>query len=157
MLVEDSHIQDPYEANPQDAKILVDMENGATVFDCIGGCKFMGLLLYAQDYVDLIAGATGWDFSVEEFRKSGERIYNLIRAFCVREGITREDDALPQRLMKDPLPGGAAEGMVVDKADLEKMKDAYYDFRGWDNSTGIPTAEKLAELGLEDLSADLSK
>jgi aldehyde:ferredoxin oxidoreductase len=155
LLVEDSHIQDPYEANPQDAKILVDMENGATVFDCIGGCKFMGLLLYAQDYVDLIAAATGWDFSVEEFRQSGERIYNLIRAYCVREGITREADALPPRLMKDPLPGGAAEGMVVDKADLEKMKDAYYDFRGWDKATGKPSPEKLTELGLEDLKADL--
>jgi aldehyde:ferredoxin oxidoreductase len=155
LLVEDSHIQDPYEANPQDAKILVDMENGATVFDCIGGCKFMGLLLYAEDYVDLIAGATGWDFSVEEFRKSGERIYNLIRAYCVREGITREADTLPPRLMKDPLPGGAAEGMVVDKADLEKMKDAYYDFRGWDKATGRPGPEKLTELGLEDQKADL--
>ncbi len=157
LLVEDSHIQDPYEANPKDAKILVNMENGATVFDCIGGCKFMGLLLYAQDYVDLIAAATGWDFSVDEFRKSGERIYNLIRAYCVREGITREADVLPQRLMKDPLPGGAAEGMVVDKADLEKMKDTYYEYRGWDKATGIPRAEKLAELGLEDLTSDLWK
>ncbi len=155
LLVEDSHIQDPYEANPHDAKILVDMENGATVFDCIGGCKFMGLLLYAQDYVDLIAAATGWNFSVEEFRKSGERIYNLIRAYCVREGITREADALPQRLLKDPLPGGSAEGMVVDIVDLEKMKDAYYDFRGWDKATGKPSPEKLTELGLEDQKADL--
>jgi len=115
----------------------------------------MGLLLYAQDYVDLIVAATGWDFSVDDFRKSGERVYNLIRAYCVREGITRQADTLPDRLMQDPLPEGAAKGMVVDKDDLEKMKDAYYDYRGWDLASGIPTPEKLTELGLEDLKADL--
>jgi aldehyde:ferredoxin oxidoreductase len=155
LLVENSHIEDPYVANPEDAKILVDLEDGSTVFDCIGGCKFMGLLLYAQDYVDLIASATGWEMSVEDFRKSGERIYNLIRAYCIREGISREKDVLPARLMEDPLPTGAAEGMVVDKEGLEKMKDAYYKYRGWDQKTGIPTPEKLAELGLEELKSDL--
>jgi aldehyde:ferredoxin oxidoreductase len=81
------------------------------MFDCIGACKFMGILLPAEDYVQLISHATGWDFSVADFRKTGERIYNLMRAFCVREGNTREADSLPKRLMEDPLPDGPAEGM----------------------------------------------
>ena len=84
-----------------------------------------------------------------------KRVYNLIRAYCVREGISRELDILPARLMEDPLPDGAAEGMTVDAADLEKMKDAYYGYRGWDKTTGKPTPEKLAELGLDELVADL--
>jgi aldehyde:ferredoxin oxidoreductase len=155
LLVENSHIQDPYAVVPAEAKIVMDLENGSTVFDCIGGCKFFGLLLYAQDYVDLIINATGWDFSIDEFRKGGERIYNLIRAYCVREGISREKDTLPARLMEEPLPGGSAEGMVLEKADLEKLKDAYYEYRGWDIETGKPTPEKLAELGLEDLKEQL--
>ena len=57
--------------------------------------------------------------------------------------------------MEEPLPSGAAKGMVVERADLEKLKDAYYGYRGWDIETGKPTPEKLAELGLEDLKADL--
>ncbi|MBI4767055.1 MAG: aldehyde ferredoxin oxidoreductase family protein [Deltaproteobacteria bacterium] len=155
LLVDDSHIEDPLVVNPAEAKILADLENGCTVFDCVGGCKFMGLLFYAQDYVQLIANATGWDFSVEDFRRGGERVYNLIRAFCVREGITREKDTLPARLLEDPLPSGSAAGMVIERADLEKLKDAYYDYRGWDRETGKPKPEKLKELGLEDLIADL--
>jgi aldehyde:ferredoxin oxidoreductase len=155
LLVEDSHIQDPYAVVPAEAKILMDMENGSTVFDCIGGCKFFGLLLYAQDYVDLITHATGWDFSIDEFRKGGERVYNLIRAYCVREGITRGKDILPARLMEEPLPSGSAEGMVLERADLETLKDAYYEYRGWDIKTGKPTPERLAALELEDISAEL--
>ena len=66
-------------ANPEEAKVVVDLENALTVFDCVGACKFMGLLLYAQDNVDLIAKATSSDFTVQDFRKSGERVYNLVR------------------------------------------------------------------------------
>ncbi|MGD2147588.1 MAG: aldehyde ferredoxin oxidoreductase C-terminal domain-containing protein, partial [Anaerolineae bacterium] len=155
LIVDESTIRDPFVANPEEVRVLVDMEDALTVFDAIGGCKFMGILLTAEDIVELIAAATGWDLSVEEFRRSGERIVNLARAFCVREGVRREHDVLPGRLMEDPLPDGPAQGMVNDRATMEMMKDAYYVLRGWDTVTGIPTPEKLRELGLEPLIADL--
>jgi aldehyde:ferredoxin oxidoreductase len=155
LIVDESGIQDPFVANPQDVQVLVDMENALTVFDAIGGCKFMGVLLTADEIVDLIASATGWDIDVGEFRKSGERIYNLARAFCVREGFQREQDALPGRLMCDPLPDGPAKGMVNDRETMEMMKDAYYKLRGWDNATGVPTPDKLRELDLDKLVSDM--
>jgi len=135
--------------------VLVDMENALTVFDAIGACKFMGILLAADEIVALIAHATGWDFSVADFRRAGERIYNLARLYCVREGLTRDSDTLPERLMSDPLPEGPAQGMVIDHETLEKMKDAYYGFRGWDIATGIPTPARLTELGLGELVTNL--
>lgn len=155
LIVEDSKIADPLVANPQEAKVLVDLENALTMFDCIGACKFMGILLPAEEYVDLIASATGWNFRVDDFRKCGERIYNLMRAFCVREGITRKADSLPKRLMEDPLPDGPAKGMVIEKDTLEMLKDAYYEIRGWDKETGKPTVAKLKELELDDLIKDM--
>lgn len=155
LLVDDSKIEDPFVADPKEAKVLVDLENALSMFDALGGCKFMGILLTAQDYLDLLNNATGWNLDVDEFRKSGERIYNLMRAFCVREGINREADSLPKRLMEDPLPEGPAKGMVIEKETLEMMKDAYYEFRGWDKATGIPTPEKLRGLELDDLIEDL--
>ena len=85
---------------------------------------------------------------IEDFRKGGERIYNLARAFNVREGCRREHDTLPKRLLEEPLADGPAEGLVVD---LEPLLDAYYSFRGWDPNTGIPTDEKLTALGLEEI------
>jgi aldehyde:ferredoxin oxidoreductase len=155
LLVENSFIQDPFVANPEDAEILVNLENILTTFDAMGGCKFMGLLLTAEDYLDLLNSATGWDLSVDDFRKSGERIYNLIRSFCVREGITREADILPKRLMEDPLPDGPAKGMVIDRETLEMLKDAYYGYRRWDKETGKPTKETLNALALGDMVQDV--
>jgi aldehyde:ferredoxin oxidoreductase len=155
LIINDSSIKDPFVANPEEAKILIDLENALSTMDAVGACKFMGILLTAEDLVKLIANATGKDFTVTDFRKSGERIFNLMRAYCVREGINREKDILPGRLMREPLPDGPAEGMLIDREMLEVMKDAYYKFRGWDNMTGKPTPEKLRELGLPYLIDDL--
>lgn len=155
LIVDESSIHDPFVADPQEVQVLVDMENALTVFDSIGGCKFMGVLLTADDIVDLIAAATGWDFTVAEFRQSGERIYNLVRVLCSREGVTRETDILPGRLMKDQLPDGPARGMVIDVETLEVLKDTYYRMRGWDVTTGLPTSERLHFLGLGDMVPEL--
>jgi aldehyde:ferredoxin oxidoreductase len=155
LIVEESAIRDPFVADPGEVKVLVDMENALTVLDALGGCKFMGVLLSDEDIVELVASATGWDFDVDEFRRSGERIYNLSRAYNIRAGAQRGQDKLPGRLVKDPLPDGPARGMTIDADTLEMMKDAYYELRGWDIESGTPTPEKLRQLGLDDLVNDL--
>jgi len=155
LLVEESSIQDPFQANPKEAGVLVDLENALSVMDSVGGCKFMGILLTAEDIANLIADATGWDFDVGEFRQTGERIYNLARCFCVREGIDRAQDLLPRRLMEEPLAAGPARGMVIDRETIESMKDAYYTRRGWDLASGIPLPDKLRSLQLDELIADM--
>jgi aldehyde:ferredoxin oxidoreductase len=155
LIVDESSIRDPFIANPEEARVLIDLEDALGVMDAVGACKFMGILLTADEIVSLIAAASGSDFSVEDFRHTGERIYNLIRACCIREGIRRGNDILPARLMEDPLPEGPAAGMVIDRTTLEMMKDAYYQKRGWDQETGIPLPDKLRELQLEFLEADL--
>jgi aldehyde:ferredoxin oxidoreductase len=146
LIVENSRIEDPIVENPAEAKIVKDLEDALTVFDSVGTCKFMGMALATDDWVDMIANCVGWKFDVTDFRKAGERVYNLARAFSVREGLTRADDNLPKRLLEEPLPEGAAEGHRVEK--LDQSLDAYYEFRGWDKNTGKPTPEKLKELGL---------
>jgi aldehyde:ferredoxin oxidoreductase len=155
LIVEDSTIRNPFVADPQDARVLIDMENALSVLDALGGCKFMGVLISADEIVELVQAATGWDFNLDEFRKCGDRLQTMARAFCAREGMRREHDILPARLMLDPLPDGPAQGMVLDRASLERMKDAYYELRGWDVATGIPTPTKLHELDLDYLIPQL--
>jgi aldehyde:ferredoxin oxidoreductase len=155
LVVDESKIKDAFEVNPAEAKVLVDQENALTFFDLAGCCKFMGFLLKAEEWVELVANATGWDYGVKDFRETGERVYNLIRAFNVREGITRADDTLPPRFHDEPLPEGPAKGMVITRENLNSYLDAYYDFRGWDKETGKPTREKLTELGMEFLIPDV--
>jgi aldehyde:ferredoxin oxidoreductase len=155
LLVPESQIEDPFTPKPEEARILMDLENALTVFDCIGACKFMALLLQAQDCLELINSALGWEMDENGFRTAGERVYNLMRAFCVREGMDRSADTLPKRLMEDPLPEGPARGMVIDEPLLERLKDAYYGYRCWDKQTGKPTADKLNKLGLAFLIHDI--
>jgi aldehyde:ferredoxin oxidoreductase len=96
----------------------------------------------------LLESVTGLEYSPEEIRKVGERVNNLALAFNVREGYGREDDTLPERLMTEPIKAGASKGQVISAEDLNQMLDEYYQERGWDIKTGIPTKEKLNELGL---------
>ncbi len=95
---------------------------------------------------------TGANIGEEDVLHIGERIVNIERAYNVRLGLTRKDDALPDRMTKEPMPDGFAKGQVVD---LQPMLDEYYGFRGWDKESGLPTKKKLLELGLDDIADEL--
>ncbi len=94
----------------------------------------------------------GLILSPAELELIRERIINLNRAFNIREGIGRKDDALPDLLTKIPSPAGPAKGHVVE---LDQMLSEYYKIRNWDQETGFPNPEKLAELGLLDVAKEL--
>jgi len=91
--------------------------------------------------------AVGWELSEKELMLVGERVWNLIRLFNIREGFTRKDDTLPERMRKEPLPSGVAKGKLVSDEMMNEMLDDYYSLRGWDEN-GVPTDEKLKDLGL---------
>ena len=146
MIVENAMVGDVLSENVEDAKVEKDFEDAFGVFDSIGGCKFMGMVLSSEDWASLIEKLLGYKFTVEDFAKTGERLYNLARVYNMREGATRADDTLPARLLEEPMPEGPAKGQVVN---LDPLLDAYYEYRGWDKETGKPTKEKLKELGLE--------
>jgi aldehyde:ferredoxin oxidoreductase len=101
-----------------------------------------------QNTADLLEAVTGLVYTPDDIMQAGERINNLARAFNVREGFTRADDTLPERLLTEPLPGGASKGHFISKDELNQMLDEYYTERGWNIETGAPTSEKLEELGL---------
>lgn len=144
MIVDDADIGDPLKEIPETALIVKNFEDAFGIFDSIGGCKFMGMVLTAEDWAGLMSTLMGYDYTADDFRKTGERIYNLERAYIIREGFTRTDDTLPPRLLEDPMPEGPAEGHVVN---LDILLDAYYEYRGWDEY-GRPTKEKLEDLDL---------
>ncbi len=143
-LIVDGELGDELLESPEDASMVKEYEDAFSIFDAIGGCKFMGMVLTGEDWATLIATLTGREFTEVMFRRTGERIYNLARAFNIREGLTRANDILPKRLLEDPMPEGPAEGHIIN---LDPLLDAYYEYRGWDKD-GKPTPEKLKELEL---------
>jgi aldehyde:ferredoxin oxidoreductase len=105
--------------------------------------------------VEALNVVTGWELNYEEARKIAERQWNTIRCFSAREGFTRENDQLPVRFMEEPVPEGPMEGSYIPKEILERLKDDYFSYRGWDLKTGNPTKEKLMELGLDFAIEDI--
>ena len=129
------------EGKPDWVKTFQDL---TAFIDACGLCLFTSFALGADDYGAMVAAATGWDLDGNGVLKAGERIWNLERLFNLREGFTRADDTLPERLLTEPMPEGPNKGTVHKLGDL---LPEYYKVRGWDEN-GVPTGEKKAELGL---------
>lgn len=88
----------------------------------------------------------GLDYDEADLRRAGERIWTLTRLFNVREGFDRADDELPVTLT-EPLPDGPKAGNTVDSERFQRMCEAYYEYRDWDDD-GVPRATLLRRLGL---------
>jgi aldehyde:ferredoxin oxidoreductase len=131
----------------------------AATTDCPTMCAFLLDMAFAgtclQNTATLMEAVTGMSYTPEEVERVGERINNLAKAFNVREGLSRADDTLPERLMTEPLKAGASKGQMISRADLDVMLDEYYRERGWDVETGVPTRAKLAELRLDYVADSL--
>jgi len=125
---------------------IIAVQNSMIMCSFVGNVTFRPVTI--ADYCKMLNYSAGWNYTVEELVRAGERINNLCRAFNVREGFTRANDTLPKRLM-EPIKGGAVVGQAIPQKDLDKMLDEYYDLRGWNKKTGAPTAQKLSSLGLD--------
>ena len=86
---------------------------------------------------------TGLSFYTGSFVKLGERGYNMERLYNYREGLSKADDSLPDRLTKTPQDPNNPKTVVR----LDKMLPVYYHIRGWDEN-GAPRPRTLRRLGV---------
>jgi aldehyde:ferredoxin oxidoreductase len=90
--------------------------------NCLGLCIYVGgpgRQLSLDKLIETIHAATGWETSLWELLKVGHRMTTMARLFNIREGFTREDDRLPERL-HTPLKNGALKGAYISKTELKK-------------------------------------
>jgi len=129
------------------------MEDIYTLIDSFIVCKFSRGTYYKEleDMTKLYNLVTGFEMKPEEMKRAGERINNVAKVFNIREGLGRKDDTLPYKVMHQPIPDeGPSKGAYVTQEELDLLLDDYYTVRGWTRE-GVPTVEKLKELGMEDL------
>ena len=136
------------------------VENQVALINSYGVCMFHWMLDplgYAPEsyYGKAFAEVTGIDRTKEELMRDGERICNLEKAFNSRLGMRREHDTICERWMHEPTPEGMYEGRVAGDM-FEQVLSEYYQWRGWDEKTGLQTRVKLEELGMEDVADVLS-
>ena len=141
---------DRYALKGKGALVKSIQDNRAYV-DSLGICT---VVRGSMDFSDnpqghVMKAVTGYDFT-PELLEIGTRIYTLERLILNREGVSRKDDLLPERIFKEAVPSGPVKGRTLTEEMYAVMLDEYYDQRGWD-SDGVPTPETVERLGLEKL------
>jgi len=132
-----------YNGKPTWVKIFQDF---TAAVNSVVNCLFTTFALSAEDFANLLSAVTGWSITDQDFLTIGERIYNTQRLIMEKLGIINQD-TLPERILKDPLPDGPSKGEICE---LDKILGEYYKLRGW-NEQGLPTDDKIKELGIETI------
>jgi aldehyde:ferredoxin oxidoreductase len=147
-----SPIPKPTDRFAEDYPDVVIFNQNGTAFKETGViCLFSGTWGWVDTHLaPMLATARGMENlnNNDHLKKVGDRIINLERLFNIREGKGRSDDYLPKRLRTEPLKtrGADGEGQMVSRHD--EFLDKYYELRGW-SKEGVPTKEKLKELGIK--------
>ena len=136
---------DVKDLSPAKVRLFIYYHEWRHFLNCAVVCQFPHFDI--RKWTQVVEGVTGWNTSVWELMKVGQRSVNMARAFNIREGFTKKDDYLPQRFLV-AFAGGPLQGVAVDAAKLEQAKEVYYRMMGWDPVKGAPTRETLAELGI---------
>ncbi len=124
----------------------------------------------------IFSAVTGKEVDEDGLNRLGERNFNMQRSLHLRHGWDgRNDDRIMDYYFTQPLKKGelfcdpecivpgkdgeitSVEGRMLDRQDFEKLKDEYYELRGWDVETGLPKAETLKNFDMEDISEDLEE
>jgi aldehyde:ferredoxin oxidoreductase len=129
------------------------------VLDLLGVCKLTYFAPYfalpSQILTKMFSAATGFKMDEESMFEVAKRIITLERAYNIREkGLTRKEDQLPERFLKEPVSEGPAKGMMIEQ---DRLLDEYYEFEGWDKTTGWPTKDVYKKLGLEHITNELTR
>ncbi|MHA1925389.1 MAG: aldehyde ferredoxin oxidoreductase family protein [Candidatus Thorarchaeota archaeon] len=132
---------------------MIEQRYLKTLRDSLVVCHFTWRFpLGFEPLIRLLNGATGLKYDQESINLFGQRVETLTRMFNQREGISRVDDILPKRFWEGQV-SGPNEGLpaYVSREDFEKSLDRYYDLVGWDKEDGLPTADTLKKLGLDEI------
>ncbi len=124
-------------------------QNFRTLTDSLGICHFA--IIPFNLLIDMINASTGWNTTMDELLKAGERTFQLQRALSCKLGITSKDDVIPELAMR-PIPDGGQEGHVPN---MEKMLPEYYAVRDWNKITGKPSKKRLENLGMPEIAASI--
>lgn len=143
---------DRLEGGAEHALAAIETEDRAAAMDSLILCKFLRGVFEEPwpAWAELLSPVTGWDLDADELRSTARRVVLAKRLFNLREGWTRADDRLPERLLTEPLELASGRTASLTPGRLDTMIAAYYEGRGLDDE-GLPLERTLAELGLDGL------
>ncbi len=142
---------DVLDLGPKKVRIFIYLQQYWNLLNSLGVCMFTAKPFGPQTLnglVDYVRAVTGWETSLFDLLRVGQRHANMARIFNLREGFTARDDTLPDRFFQ-PMEGGTLKGKSIDREEFSKGLQTYYEMMGWDPETGVPKKTKLSELDLD--------
>ncbi len=128
-------------------RMMYFVANFKHFLNCAVLCQFVAWS--RREIVQLVRAVTGWDTSMYELLKAGERAATMARMFNLRSGLNDRDDRLSDRFFR-PFAEGPIAGAALQRKQLDRARITYYHMMGWDD-LGRPTPDRLVELGVEHL------
>jgi aldehyde:ferredoxin oxidoreductase len=132
-------------------------EDWYSLFNCLSLCNraHVNRFYHVKTIAALYSAVTGIDLTPAQLMKASERAWTIGKLLNAREGFNRKDDKAPEAWFK-PLVQEGKEYCITNyertstltREDVERFLDDYYDERGYDRQSGLPTRQKLEELGL---------
>lgn len=113
-------------------RMLYNLQLYWSCLEVICGCIFaLGPVRYMKirHLVEAMRATTGWETSLWELMKVGERRINMFRVFNLREGFTYKDDGLPERMFQ-PIQSGPRKGQRLGRDEFERARTLYYEMMG---------------------------
>jgi aldehyde:ferredoxin oxidoreductase len=155
--------KDAADPNSYNGKAEIVSEIGIVtgITDLVGTCKWHTEWLYLDlvpdHFARAMAAGLGREISGQDLVDASLRLRNMERAYEAMHGRTREQDTVPEKEFDNPVSRGPWKGLILEREKFEWMKDQYYELRGWDLKTGIPTKKTLEDSGLQDVAQDLKE
>ena len=112
------------------ARLIKICEDTNAVVDSLSVCKFAFLGASVEEYAQLVAGATGRDYTGQGLLRIGERVVECERTYNRMNGFTDADDLLPERFYTNA--GSSGDGIEVPAIDKERYREEiekYYRIR----------------------------
>jgi aldehyde:ferredoxin oxidoreductase len=132
------------EADPNDPAGLVasfiEHEDKCTIMDSLIVCRFFRKI-YETEFSKILNLCTGLDSDWTALQDIATETMDRIRMINIDQGLTAEDDRLPQRLFDQALPDGSR----ISREEMEAMLREYYRQRKWD-AQGIPAGIRESSL-----------
>ena len=136
--------------SPKKVKHYFIGENWSSFEKASGFCYFGPAprsFIQVEDVVITVNACTGWNLSLFDLLKIGERATNLARIFNLREGFSPQDDRLPERIFMSSESGALA-GLGIDHAEFDRAMRDLYELKDWNLITGKPTQQRMSELDI---------
>lgn len=108
--------------------LFIDFEDRLTIMDTLILCRFYRDFYLWDELSEIIKLTVGLELDKDRLSQLSQRVNSLIRQYNLREGMTDEDNTIPDRFFNEPFEEIKDN---LKRQEFDTMLKEYYRLRGW--------------------------